>query len=144
MYSMTKLGAGREYYYLTSVANGAEDYYLGRGEAPGTWVGAGSAALGLSGTVAPEALAAVLDGRHPGGASLVGAGTARRVRGFDLTFSAPKLVSVVWAIGDPGVSGVVRATHDDAVGEALAYPERQALAARRQVGAGGRRLRRGT
>ena len=34
--SLAKLGRGSEGYYLDAVAKGAEDYYVGRGEAPGT------------------------------------------------------------------------------------------------------------
>ena len=35
MLSLAKLGRGSEGYYLDAVAKGAEDYYVGRGEAPG-------------------------------------------------------------------------------------------------------------
>ena len=37
MLSLAKLGRGSEGYYLDAVAKGAEDYYVGRGEAPGYW-----------------------------------------------------------------------------------------------------------
>ena len=41
MLSIGKLGAaGGAEYYLDKVANSVDDYYLGRGEAPGQWVGA--------------------------------------------------------------------------------------------------------
>jgi hypothetical protein len=39
--SIGKLGRGSEDYYLSVVASGVEDYYLGSGEAPGVWLGAG-------------------------------------------------------------------------------------------------------
>ncbi len=37
------------------------------------------------------------------------------VAGFDLTFSAPKSVSVVFGVGDADVQGGVRAAHERAV-----------------------------
>ena len=41
MLSIGRLGiAGGAEYYLEKVANNVDDYYLGRGEAPGQWVGA--------------------------------------------------------------------------------------------------------
>jgi hypothetical protein len=45
--SIGKLGAsaGQLEYYERQVAAGVEEYYAGRGEVPGVWVGAGSAAL---------------------------------------------------------------------------------------------------
>ena len=39
MLSIGKLGAGQERYYLDKVAEGAEDYYSGEGEAEGQWLG---------------------------------------------------------------------------------------------------------
>ncbi len=49
MLSLAKLGRGSEGYYLDAVAKGAEDYYVGRGEAPGYWAGRGAELLGLDG-----------------------------------------------------------------------------------------------
>ena len=51
--------------------------------------------------------------------------------GFDLTFSAPKSVSVLWGLSDPETSTAVRAAHDRAVAEGLEYLERHATVARR-------------
>jgi len=47
---------------------------------------------------------------------------ARRA-GVDLTFSAPKSVSLLFAFGDPATVAAVRAGHEAAIGEALAYLE---------------------
>ena len=47
MLSIGKLVAGQERYYQRQIANGLDDYYAGRGEAPGRWIGAGAASLGL-------------------------------------------------------------------------------------------------
>lgn len=49
MLLLAKLGRGSEGYYLDAVAKGAEDYYVGRGEAPGYWAGRGAELLGLDG-----------------------------------------------------------------------------------------------
>jgi hypothetical protein len=61
--SVWKLAHGQEAYYLESVAQGVEDYYVG-GEAPGRWI-ASSDTIGLAGTVSPEDLRAVLSGGDP-------------------------------------------------------------------------------
>ena len=45
--------------------------------------------------------------------------------GFDLTFSAPKSVSVLYGIGDDALRGAIQDAHDQAVLEALAYVERE-------------------
>jgi hypothetical protein len=47
MLSIGKLGAGQEGYYTAKVAEGAEDYYSGRGEAEGQWVGSAAAEFAL-------------------------------------------------------------------------------------------------
>ncbi|HLZ37213.1 MAG TPA: MobF family relaxase [Mycobacteriales bacterium] len=130
--SIGKLGRGAEGYYLRAVATGVEDYYLGSGEAPGRWVGSGAARLGLSGIVAPDDLRAVLDGRDPAtGRSLISVRRPDRLPGLDLTFSAPKSVSLLFALGNEQVSLVVRRAHDAAVAQAVGYLEREAGEVRR-------------
>lgn len=57
------------------------------------------------------------------------------VAGFDLTFSAPKSVSVVWATADEATSQAVERAHQQALEEALAYLEGHAIYGR--AGAGG-------
>lgn len=49
--SIGKLATGQQDYHLQAVAAGAEDYYLGVGEAPGRWLGQGTWRLELSGRV---------------------------------------------------------------------------------------------
>ena len=105
--------------------------------APGTWVGAGSRALGLQGAVDAAGLAAVLSGRAPGGGRPL-VGGARRVAGFDACCTAPKSVSVLWALGPPDVAAAVLAAHAEAVDGALGYLSARALSVRRW--AGGERL----
>ena len=52
-------------YYLDQVAHSRANYYVGRGEAPGRWRGALAASFGLTGTVDPDHLRALLEGRNP-------------------------------------------------------------------------------
>ena len=135
MLSIGKLGPGSEDYYLREVA-GPEEYYLGAGEAPGRWLGSASAELGLSGEVAGADLTAVLRAETPLDGSPLGRraiSPARHVPGFDLTFSAPKSVSLLYGLSSPEVSESVRAAHDEAVEDALSYLEAHAAFTRRGV-----------
>src|ERR1700741_3127286 len=66
MLSIGKLAAGQERYYENTVAKGLDDYYTGRGEAPGRWLGTGAAQLGLTGEVEDGQLSALMAGRDPG------------------------------------------------------------------------------
>jgi len=134
MLRVAKLRAGGGGYYL-EVAQGT-----GTGvEAAGEWVGTGGEQLGLHGTVSGEAFTAVLSGRHPASAeALLAAHRRVTVAGFDLTFCAPKSVSLLSALAAPEVVAEVRAGHRAAVDGALSYVERHAAAVRRR--SGGRRL----
>ena len=114
MLSIGKLAKGQEGYYLDAVARGVEDYYL-EGEAPGRWVGAGTALLGLADEVDADALAAVLDGRDPTTDTRLRSSKGGRIPGFDLTFRAPKSVSVVFGLAEADIAAVVAEAHDLAV-----------------------------
>src|SRR3954452_14852627 len=96
--SIGKLAAGQQEYYLRSVAAGVEEYYLGSGEAEGRWIGDAAGKLGLSGTVSREQLSAVLDGQHPQTGHALSSSARRKLPGWDLTFSAPKSVSLLYAL----------------------------------------------
>jgi TrwC relaxase len=79
------------------------------GEAPGRWTGTAAQQLELSGTVAAEDLQAVLDGRNPStGRTLITARRPDRLPGLDLTFSAPKSVSLLFALSDERMSLAIR------------------------------------
>lgn len=105
MLSIGKLGQGQANYYLESVAQGIEDYYTGAGGAPGRWLGSAARELGLGGEVEDDDLHAVLNGLSPRTADpLAATHGGARVPGFDLTFSAPKSVSVAFGLGDADVS----------------------------------------
>jgi conjugative relaxase-like TrwC/TraI family protein len=137
MLSIGKLGVGQERYYTEKVAEGAEDYYSGEAEAEGIWIGTATADLGLDGKVEPDQLTAMLTGRNPVTGEPLGLKSApgrEPVPGFDLTFSAPKSVSLTWALGGHPVSGQVMEAHRAAVEAALSYMERSACWARRGMG----------
>ncbi len=131
MLSIGKLGRGQESYYLETVAKGVEDYYVGRGEAPGRWLGTMTSELGLGGRVSAEDLRQVLAGVDPSSGERFARGGEHRVPGFDLTFCAPKSVSVLWGLGNRDISADVRAAHDTSVDAALRYLEEQACWSRR-------------
>jgi conjugative relaxase-like TrwC/TraI family protein len=137
MLSIGKLVAGQERYYEQQVARGRDDYYAGRGEAEGRWMGAGATALGLEGDVDADAFGALIAGTDPTSGEVLRAGPGRgRVCALDLTFSAPKSVSVLFAIGDAQTSRALVEAHEEAVGAAVGYLEREACRVRR--GRGGR------
>src|ERR1039458_705882 len=64
-HTIGKITLGQHRYYERQVAGGGDDYYSGRGEAPGEWRGAGAAALGLSGKVSAEQFGALIAGLDP-------------------------------------------------------------------------------
>ncbi len=136
MLSIGRVGPGGSEYYLGAVARTPQDYYLGAGEARGWWAGSATNDLGLEGEVDADDFIRLLDGRHPGSGERLVPGEERRVGGFDLTFSAPKSVSLLWALHPDGnVAAQVAHAHRAAIADALAYLEGNALWARR--GAGG-------
>ena len=54
-----------------------------------------------------------------------------RLCAFDLTLSAPKSVSLSWALGNPDTAAAVIASHEHAVDQTIAYLEREAIGSRR-------------
>jgi conjugative relaxase-like TrwC/TraI family protein len=102
-------------------------YYLDGSEPPGRWWGKGAGLLGLDGDVDPESFLRVMAGRDP----TTGLELGRRygdgsVRGFDATFSAPKSVSLLWALGDERIQNKVLEAHDGAVDATLGWVESHA------------------
>ena len=89
--------------------------------------------LGLVGVVEADELRALVEGKHPvTGEDLLAGSRPRSVRAFDLTFSAPKSVSLLWAFGSEPVAEVVAAAHREAVEAALGFLEERAAVARVQ------------
>lgn len=123
-------------YYLSDLAlelGPAEGSRLEAAPA-GRWVGRAAGGLALRGPVGSEDLAAILEGRRPGSGQQLADRRRVTVSSFDLTFSAPKSVSVLFALADPDVAGRVLTSHHRAVDAALAYVEDHAVAVRRQQG----------
>ncbi|MBA3281219.1 MAG: relaxase domain-containing protein [Acidimicrobiia bacterium] len=86
MLSIGKLGQGQEAYYDETVAEGAEEYYVRHGEAPGRWMGRSAARLELVGEVDGGDLASLLGHLDPRtGKPLTLGRSAPKVAGFDLT-----------------------------------------------------------
>ena len=63
--AIAKLTPGQEGYYERSVAPALDDYYAGRGESPGVWIGRGARALELEGVVQDGELGRLIRGLHP-------------------------------------------------------------------------------
>ena len=128
MLRVAKVSAGGHAYYLDA----ADPRSSRAADAPGRWIGSGPEVLGLSGVVASSELWAVLAGRDPASGEVLGRAHRRvRVAAFDLTFSAPKSVSLLHALGRPEVSEAVAGGHAAAVEAAVTYVERHAVAVRR-------------
>ncbi len=132
MLTVTALTDGE--YLLSSVALGIDEYYAGVGEAPGVWSGRWSPELGIEGMVEADQLRALIDGNDPvSGVPLLVGLRERRVKAFDLTFSAPKSLSLLWALGSEPVADTVMTAHREAVETALGFLEEHAAVARMQV-----------
>jgi conjugative relaxase-like TrwC/TraI family protein len=107
-------GADAGAYYVEQVG----DYYLDPTEPAGVWLGRGARELSLTGQAIPL-------GRLYG---------ERSVRGFDVTASAPKSVSVLFGIGDENTRRQVVEAHDAAVAAMAGWIERHAHTRRRVAG----------
>lgn len=159
------LGMGRDAgaYYTSDPNREArphrrDEYYVGGVDEPDATTGAGGGIWWSSGeTIVAHGSAvdaevfrdicAGLDPRTGDGpstaASLVrGAGHGHRA-GWDMTFSAPKGVSLLWAAGDEGQRGMIQTAHVQAVESALSFLEREGLVEVR-LGAGGTQRERPT
>ena len=141
MLSIGKLTVEQSRYYERQVAQGRDDYYSGRGESPGRWTGGGAETLRLSGRVDDDGFMALMDGGDPAtGERVKRVGGRSKVAAFDLTFSAPKSVSVLFAIGEPALAGALVEAHESAVDAALGYLEREACRVRRGRGGAERQV----
>jgi len=134
--SASSIGAGRgggyaRYLEGKTIAPEQDDYYLTPDgeltEAPGRWLSDREtlARLGIDPDAPVERaqFIALMEGRHPGnGAWLRPAGAdGCRGGGIDVTFSAPKSVSVVGALGDPWQREQIEAAHARAVERSMGY-----------------------
>ncbi|MCI1218491.1 MobF family relaxase [Bifidobacterium crudilactis] len=148
-----KLMTGASDYFTRSVADelgdhqtGAlADYYAAPRTPPGIWMGQGLALVGKqAGQRATGAEVSRLydELRHPSsgiGLSRAGEQGIKEggvVAGFDLTFTLPKSVSILWASGDEHIRAEIMRCHRQAIEETLTWAERRWVYTR--TGAGGR------
>jgi conjugative relaxase-like TrwC/TraI family protein len=133
--------------YASAAAAAYYAHYLADapGEEPGVWWGRQADGLGLTGPVTEDALEMLLSGRDAVSRTRLGrelidlvkrdGSVVRAVAGFDATFSAPKSLSVWWALtGDDRLLDA----HDVAVAATLQHLERFGSTTRIRVD--GRRL----
>ena len=130
---MLSLAKAAKDYYLQKLGeiSPREDYYLRGGLATGVWRGSGAAELGLKGAVNSEGLVRLFDGQDPGTGERLG----RRLRtdgvaAWDVTFSADKSVSLLWALGDEETRRQVLEAFNEATTSAFFYLESVASATR--------------
>ena len=133
MLSIGVMAQGQSAYYIGLAR---EDYYIDGGEPPGIWHGQGAEALGLVGQVDGSHLTRAFEGFHPvRDGALVELQKEKGHRpGWDLTFSAPKSVSVLWSQADPETRGAIQSAQFAAVKVALDYLESSCEVARRGKG----------
>ena len=131
--SIGKIALGQHRYYEQQVAQGRDDYYSGRGEAPGEWAGTGTEALGLSGRVSAQQFTTLLAGHDPRDPDLRLRSSDRepKVAALDLTFSAPKSVSVLAVVAPDEITAELIFAHEQALRAALVYLEESAVQVRR-------------
>jgi conjugative relaxase-like TrwC/TraI family protein len=103
-----------------------DDYYLQEG---GFWQGKGAKALGLSGQINHDDFSAVLKGLRPGTEDKLrlDKNSVKDRAGIDMTFSAPKSVSILALVDER-----VKAVHDKAVSRTLDFIEKNNAQARIQ------------
>ena len=127
-------------YLREAIAHQQIEYYTGRGESPGRWNGAGAEALGLRGEVIDTDFTAVLAGTHPRtGEDLGKHWRTQTVVAFDVAVSAPKDVSILYALGDERTRATILRIHGEGVQAAADYLQENAGWARSSTRGPGRR-----
>jgi hypothetical protein len=130
---MLSIAKARKDYYLQKLGeiSPREDYYLRGGRATGRWRGSGAAEAGVDGTVSAVGLVRLFDGQHAATGEQLGQRPRKDgVAAWDLTFSADKSVSLLWAFGDRDVRQQVVEAFEEATAEAVAYLESVASSTR--------------
>ena len=98
------------------------EYYTAGEEPDGVWFNPnGLFGLADGGKVDSSAFHRMYHGfaQDSGGKLTRNAGSERRSAGLDLTFSADKSVSALWAVADPGLQSEIEQAHNDAARVAL-------------------------
>ena len=114
--SISSVGAKQAKYYIDAVAKGREDYYSGYGEAkPTEFKGRLDSVWEAPREVSTEEASERW--------ALRGEDDRRKVVAFDMTFSVPKSVSVLWATGDAETRATIEKTHRMAMEAAIGSME---------------------
>ena len=130
---MLSLAKAAKDYYLRKLGeiSPGEDYYLRGGTATGIWLGSGAKDLGLEGSVSAEGLMRLFDGQHPDTGEQLGRSLRKDgVAAWDVTFSADKSVSLLWALSDDQTRQQVLEAFEEATVSALGYLESVASSTR--------------
>ena len=147
MVSASSIGAAKgggyaRYLEAKTIAPERGDYYLAPDgeltQSPGRWLADPETLdrLGVdpAGPVAGGDFISLMEGRHPGTGRFLrpeGAGGGRG-GGIDVTFSAPKSVSTVWALAEPWQRQEIEAAHATAVEQTVAYMREHVPVVRRR------------
>lgn len=150
MLSITPCGKNAVLYFLNKAST---SYYSEGGEPAGQWWGKGAQTLKLSGEVTKESFSRLFFGFDP--ALPYGVKKLRQTAGadpvtytkrdgtiaqrepcyaWDLCFSAPKSVSIVWAIAPENIRKQIEAFHRQAISGSLQYLQEHAAFCRRGKG----------
>lgn len=121
MLSVAKLSGNLDYYLELATL----DYYHNGGEPVGKWFGQGAERLNLRGEIDHEVIRRIATGFSADGQSKLvqNAGKENRQIGWDLTFSAPKSVSVLWSIAGPAERAEIQKAQEEAVRATIGYLE---------------------
>lgn len=113
MLSVAQLAGNLDYYLELATL----DYYQKGGEPAGKWCGTGAKRLKLCGEVREDVLRNIAAGFSADGHKKLvqNAGKENRQIGWDLTFSAPKSVSVLWSVASPEMRKEIQEAQDVAV-----------------------------
>lgn len=115
--------------------NGFIDYYTATGTPAGRWLGSGLEGMGIvdNSVVSPSQAQALFHHfKNPLNGKQLGTkpSTDFSVAGFDLTFTIPKSVSVLWALSDRNTQQQIMAAHEQAMADTLKWLEREVIQTR--------------
>ena len=119
-------------YYLAQV-----EYYAGGREPQGRWLLAGPGLDVVAGTaVLPADFERLHAAQDRQGRPLLGndGGRTERVRAYDIAFSAPKEVSVIWGLADADLRAAIERAQEEAVAAAFRLLDTEAAFCRRGKG----------
>lgn len=113
-----------------------DEYYTSEGEAEadGEWAGRGAERLALEGPVSKAEFEAALNGIDPKTGDALVQLHHNHAPGWDMTYSAPKSVSVMWALSPEADRTKIEAAHRSAVSAATRHLEDNSAFTRRGKG----------